>query len=71
MNEEEFNVTPSKIDRNVFFILRESGSEVKVIVTDSNENEKIYYAIRNQYLVSPVSLTDDEIQYFQTNLKTA
>ncbi|WP_271765957.1 hypothetical protein [Aquimarina algiphila] len=71
MNQEEFSVISSTMDRNIFFILRESGSEIKVLISDSNANEKIYYAIRNQYLVSPVSLTDDEIQYFQTHLKTA
>lgn len=65
MNQEQFSVAPSANNHNVFFIYRESGSEIKVSLSDTNERVSNYYTMGNKYLVSPVCLTDDEIQYFQ------
>ncbi|KZS41879.1 hypothetical protein AWE51_00085 [Aquimarina aggregata] len=70
MNQEEFAIMPSAIDHNVFFVYRSNGSEIKIIVSTTNQNAKTYITVRNKFLISSVALTSNEVNYFKTHFQT-
>lgn len=68
MIKETTLVTSSTMSSNIFYIHRPDGSEIKVMISDTNENFKQYYPLGNHFLISPVALSPAEVDYFQKNM---